>query len=151
VNKEEILRLYEYRDGELYWRVARSNRVKVGQLAGDVDGRGYRRVYSNGRHWKVHRLIWIMHNRFLDDNEIIDRIDRDRTNNRIENLRLSNKSANAINSDFTERAKGYHYDSNRGKWRAQISINNKSVTLGRFDTKEEAQAAYAEACKTRKQ
>ena len=35
--------------------------------------------------------------------------------------------------------------SERMKWRAQIVVNGKSKNLGRFKTREEAMAAYANA------
>ena len=52
---------FEYRDGELYWKVSRTNAIKAGSVAGTAYARGYRRVYFDGKTWGVHRVIWIMH------------------------------------------------------------------------------------------
>lgn len=140
ITKEYLLERFEYSEGELYWRVVYSNRLKVGQLAGDKDGRGYRRVMLGKQHYKMHRVIWIMHFGDIPSNLVVDHIDRDISNNKIENLRLFTKSQNALN--VGKIYKGVSYDRKRRKWRAQISINNKNKFLGRFESKELAEEAY---------
>lgn len=129
---------FTYADGELYWKTVYSRRLKVGQLAGDKDGTDYRRVMIGTKHHKMHRLIWIMFNGDIPEGMIVDHIDRERSNNRIENLRLLDKSANNRNRE----AKGVTWDAARKKWRAQISVDNKTQTLGRFDSEEEAVECY---------
>lgn len=131
--------LFRYKDGELYWRVSRSNRIKEGQIAGDIDGRGYRRIYFDGRHHKMHRIIWIMHNGDIPLDILVDHIDQNRQNNLIENLRLVTKSQNNLNRSDV---KGVSWDKVRKKWKAQISIENKTRCIGRYDTYEEAKQAY---------
>ena len=138
ISKEYLHERFTYRDGELYWKVVYSNRLKVGQLAGDIDGRGYRRVMLGKQHYKMHVLIWIMFNGEVPEGMVVDHKDRDKTHNRIQNLRLLSKGQNNLNTN----RKGVSYDSKRQKWRAQTSIDNKTVTLGRFDTEAEAIAEY---------
>lgn len=139
ITKEYLNERFTYLDGELYWKVVYSNRLKVGQLAGDKDGRGYRRVMLVKTHYKMHILIWIMHFGEIPDGLIVDHIDQNISNNRIENLRILTKSQNNLNSD---KRTGITFDKSRNKWRAQTSVNNRTVMLGRFDTEEEALAAY---------
>jgi hypothetical protein len=138
ISKQYLHERFTYCDGELYWKTVFSNRLTVGQLAGDKDGRGYRRVMLGKQHYKMHRLIWIMFNGDIPDGLLVDHIDRNISNNKIENLRLLTKSMNTRNRG----AKGVHYDATRNKWVAQASVNNTSVLLGRFDTKEAAEAEY---------
>lgn len=45
----------------------------------------------------------------------------------------------------TARRRGVSFDAETGTWRARITIDGKRVTLGRFDTIEEAGCAYDEA------
>ena len=97
ISREYLNERFEYEDGELYWKVVYSNRLKIGQIAGDRDGRGYRRVMLGKQHYKMHRLIWIMHNGDIPEGIVADHIDRDIDNNKIENLRLATKSENALN------------------------------------------------------
>ena len=73
------------------------------------------------------------------DFEILDHINRDKSDNRICNLRISDYKKNAYNRD----TKGYCLDGN--KWKSQIMLNGKNIHLGIFDTKEEARKAYLEA------
>ena len=40
---------------------------------------------------------------------------------------------------------GASYESSSGKYRAQIMCKGKKITIGRFDTKEQAHNAYLEA------
>ena len=138
ISKQYLHERFTYRDGELYWKTVFSNRLTVGQLAGDKDGKGYRRVMLGKKHYKMHRLIWIMFNGDISDGLLVDHIDRNISNNKIENLRLLTKSMNTRNRG----AKGVHYDVSRNKWVAQASVNNTTVSLGRFDTREAAEAEY---------
>lgn len=138
ISKQYLHERFTYVNGELYWKKVFSNRLKVGQLAGDRDGTGYRRIMMGKKHYKMHRLIWIMFNGDIPDGLVIDHIDQDRDNNKIENLRLATKSQNNLNTNRS----GVTFDRARKKWRAQSSINNTTVQLGRFDTEAEAIAEY---------
>lgn len=138
LTKEYLHERFTYLDGELYWKTVFSNRLKVGQRAGDCDGRGYRRVMIGNKHYKMHILIWIMFNGPIPDGAIVDHQDTNRLNCRIENLRLLTKAGNNRNQN----AGGITFDKSRNKWRAQASVGNQTVMLGRFDTEEEARQEY---------
>jgi hypothetical protein len=138
ITQELLNERFTYRDGELYWKVVYSARLKAGQLAGDKDGTGYRRVMIGTKHYKMHRLIWIMFNGDIPEGMIVDHIDRNRSNNNISNLRLLDKSGNNRNRD----SKGVTWDADRNKWRAQISVDDKTQMLGRFDKREQAEECY---------
>ena len=138
ISKKYLHERFTYNAGELYWKTVYSNRLKVGQKAGDVDGTGYRRVMLGKQHHKMHRLIWIMFNDDIPAGLIIDHIDQDKSNNKIENLRLISKSGNNRNRNST----GVTFDKARGKWRAQASIGDVTVMLGRFDTEKEARTHF---------
>lgn len=140
--QETIKELFEYKNGELYWLKPRSNRLKVGQIAGDKDGRGYRRVMVGKTHYKLHVLIWIMFNGPIPEGALVDHDDKDISNNYIENLRLLTKAGNNRNRD----AGGVTFETVRNKWRAQSSVGNETVFLGRFDTREEAEVEYKNFC-----
>ena len=146
--QEKFNKVFSYVDGELYWRVTTSNRSIAKSIAGDLDGRGYRRVMLDGVHYKVHRVIWEMHNGVIPKDRVIDHIDRNIKNNRIENLRAVTPAQNSLN---IKKHKGVWFDQSRNKWKAQISINNKNVNLGRFKTETEAIDAYEIAKKDREE
>lgn len=69
--------------------------------------------------------------------EYVDHKDRDRSNNRRNNLRLATKQENNINRTKQNNNKsgfvGVYWDKQTSMWRAQIKINNKIITLGRYN------------------
>lgn len=76
-----------------------------------------------------------------------DHINLNKADNRRSNLRLASRRQNNINSppfrDATSIYKGVKHSSNKThKWVANITIKNKSMHLGTFDTQEEAARAY---------
>lgn len=76
---------------------------------------------------------------------IIDHINRNKLDNRKQNLRIANKKVNSINRDLqsnnTTGHAGVHFNKNNGKWNARVKVNGKVIWLGSFQTKEEAIAA----------
>ena len=75
----------------------------------------------------------------------IDHINRNKLDNRRENLRLISHSGNANNCERVINSKGYCWDSLRKKYRSTIRINRKTVALGYFNSPEEARKAYVQA------
>jgi len=75
----------------------------------------------------------------------IDHINRNKLDNRRENLRLVSYSANANNSEKVINSKGYSWDSQRKQYRSAIQMNGTQIILGHFDSPEEARKAYVEA------
>jgi hypothetical protein len=89
----------------------------------------------------MHRLIMQ-----CPDNMQIDHVNRNTLDNRRENLRIVTSSQNNINrgkkSSNTSGYKGVTFCKTTNMWRSQITFEGKTIFLGRFDTKEEAYAAY---------
>lgn len=98
----------------------------------------------NGNYQFLHRLI-------LSQTNInyIDHINRDRTDNRLENLRSVSSTENGMNkgirSDNTSGKVGVHWDKTRLKWCAMIGYNHKRINLGSFNNFEDAVKAREEA------
>ena len=142
--------LFDYVDGNLYWKVARSNCVKIGQRAGRKAGsNGYLSVRVDRKSYTIHRLIFLMHHSYVP--QYLDHIDGDRSNNRIENLRPATKIENNRNMKKSKRNtsgyKGVSWDALHGKWRAQIYTEGKQKYLGLFGSAEEAQQVVQEVRK----
>lgn len=76
----------------------------------------------------------------------VDHINRDRSDNRIVNLRLATRSLNHRNSDRKPSNKsgykGVSWSKQRRKWVAFIRVEGKSVNLGGYADPAEAHAAY---------
>jgi hypothetical protein len=104
-----------------------------------------RKEYGSGKQQAVlmHRVVT-----GAADGSDVDHRDRDGLNNRRANLRVCSRSENMRNQPTPRHnssgAKGVSWVAGRNKWLAQIKVNGRQVNLGRFDTLEAAQAAYAD-------
>jgi hypothetical protein len=97
---------YSPRTGILRWKISRSNRIKVGQVAGSLQtnhaGKPYERRYLHvrvgGRFFFVHRIIYqMMTGRPVPVGKQIDHKNGDGTDNRWLNLRVASRSQNMGN------------------------------------------------------
>lgn len=145
----EILKqlvLYDENTGKLLWRHGCGKRVQ-GAKVGVPDDKGYLRVSFFGRKYQVHRLIWLYVHGYYPCG-IIDHIDGDPNNNRIDNLREGTQSQNCSNSRRSVRNtsgyKGVSLHHNK-LWRAYVTTKGKTHWLGYFKTKEEAFSARVAA------
>lgn len=117
-----------------------------GTEVGTVRKDGYIKVSYKRNSLLAHRVAWVLHYG-INPTGIIDHINGDKSDNRIVNLRLSNKSENGQNRKHCTKTNstgylGVHFHA--GKFCASIKINGRKIHLGRFSTPEEAHAAYLE-------
>lgn len=136
---------FEYRDGELFWLVNTGKRRLIGLSAG-VLTRGYIQIKCQGKQAFAHRVIWEMFHGCIPPGVFIDHIDHNRSNNKIDNLRLVTKQQNNMNRSINKENpygyKGVYWRPDKGRFKAAIRHNSKDNFLGYYDTKEEAAAAY---------
>lgn len=109
-----------------------------------VNSAGYRSGAVNDLLLLAHRVIWAIHySKWPDDD--VDHIDGDKLNNRIANLRDVPQAVNTRNavgkSNNTSGVTGVSWRPDRGKWRARVMVNYREISLGHFDTLEEATIA----------
>lgn len=130
-------------DGDLIWRNSRLSNLN-GKPAGCVRKDGYKNVNINGRLILNHRVAFAIHNGKWPE-KYIDHIDRNRTNNRPDNLREVDSRDNYINRGLQKTNKtgkrGVHFCFAVGKWRAVGAIAVGKRALGQFDTLLDAAAA----------
>lgn len=138
--RSQVLDLFEYdaAEGRLFWKVAKARSVKIGQEAGTIGSNGYRSVKIDGRLYLTHRLVFLIETGHLP--EFIDHKDRDKLNNRIENLRECSRSENMQNvskkSSNTSGVVGVSWDKSANKWRARCHDRNGiEAHLGLFENK----------------
>lgn len=122
----------------------------VGQFAGSITGTGYRLIGVGGSYYNEHRLVWLyVHGQFPALGTEIDHINGDRSDNRIENLRVVTRRVNianaAIRNDNACGVRGVYFEKQCRKWRARIKFNNKHIDLGFFTSIEDAKRARQQA------
>lgn len=139
---------YDPETGKLTWLVRVAPRVRIGDEAGNVTTRGYKKVSVRYRPYQAHRLAWLLtFGRWPNDQ--IDHINGDRADNRLCNLRECNHSENQQNrktaKNSTSGLTGVTWHKDQKRWRTQIGVGRRKYHIGHFDSKEEAYAAYLRA------
>lgn len=81
----------------------------------------------------MHHIVWIWYNGPIPDGYEIDHINRDKLDNRIENLRCVKKHVNLSNNN----SKGYSYCKKSNRWICRVTRNGNTI---RTATKNEEDA-----------
>jgi len=104
--------MFEYRDGDLYWKVDRySGRFynkkdfSVGDKVNVVrDKNGYCKISNfNEASFRMHQIVYQLHHGSIPEGMVIDHIDGNVDNNKIENLRIVDAKGNARNQSLHKR------------------------------------------------
>jgi len=134
INKNDSMDIYSWRDyvKKPYWY-----KLKLS------DTLGYYRVCVNYKNYRLNRLVYKAHNKDWDitdvsKNNFIDHINRNKIDNRIENLRILTNQQNQFNANI----KGYSWCKHKKRWRACIRIDDNQIHLGYFKKEEDAREAY---------
>jgi phosphotransferase system IIB component len=134
---------YDKKSGEL----KRNNSDKP---VGSVNSAGYRQVEVKGKAHMLHHVVWNLEKGKIPKGMQVDHKDRNRLNNKVENLRLASKSENQINTKVpvtnTTGFKGVLKTKN-GKFQARLGHKGKKLYLGLFKTAEEAAKCVKEHTK----
>jgi len=95
-----------------------------------IDHLGYLRGVVNGRTARFHRF------KFNFPLKTVDHINRNKRDNRRENLRLCSQKENARNASLHKNNTSGHRGVEKtpeGKWKARITVDRKSIHLGHYD------------------
>lgn len=133
--------------GAFTWKVSYA-RAQAGTVAGSVDAYGYTVIRVDTVLYKAHRLAWLyVHGAWPKRN--IDHINRNRSDNRIANLRDVDQSVNTFNGKLRKNNSsgitGVTWDADRKAWKAAIRVQYRVIQLGRFKNKSDAVAARRSA------
>jgi hypothetical protein len=162
LSAERVRELFEYDPvtGILTRKPSRYSGWRSVPITQSHHPRGYLKTAVDGRNYFVHRLIWLMAYGAWPEQDI-DHINRDPSDNRLENLRDVSRKVNNNNRRARPRttplpvSKGgtrkphgagsvYFVRSVKSKpYRARLVVADKNFNLGYFATPEEAWAAIA--------
>ena len=140
------LLMYDPATGVFTWRVNRNCQPKD-SLAGTKTYHGYMAIKVNGVTHRAHRLAWLYVHGEWPTSEL-DHVNRVRSDNRIDNLRLTTRFLNMQNLTKTNTSSkhvGVSRLGNNMRWRAYINIKGKQINLGVFKTEELALTARKSA------
>jgi hypothetical protein len=146
--KDYLHKLFEYRDGSLYWKKnpSKNYRLDGTQVGNSSQVSKYIQVSINKKKYYVHRIIFMMFNGFMP--AYIDHIDGNRKNNKIENLRNATLSENQYNKikpkHNTSGVKGVYFHKRSQKWMARCGFNKKCYFVGSYKNFKEAETAITD-------
>jgi len=130
---KELQKTFEYKNGEIFWKTKVGNK-KIGDKAGCTNSLGYEKVIFRKKEYLVHRIVFALHNGFMP--KMLDHIDGNKTNNKIENLREATKKENGYNRKLNKNnksgIKGINWHKNNNKWQVSINVDGKQKYLGCF-------------------
>jgi hypothetical protein len=135
---------YNPETGEVTWAKCCSNAAPIGKAVRSITSAGYISVSINKKCYQLHRVIWKLYYGEEPHGKVIDHINRNKTDNRINNLRLVTWGVNCLNRKLQcnnkSGAVGVYKDVDE---KYQVEYRNKYI--GRFNTFEEAVEARQRA------
>ena len=142
ITKAYLRKKFVYRNGNLYRRGG-DLRKKIGC---HIKSERYVKVKIDSKNYYLHRLIWIYHYGQIKEKYQIDHIDRNKRNNRIQNLRSIKPKYNVYNrtigfnkvSSGATGATGIYWSKSKRRYIVGITKNKKKYYLGSFTRKADA-------------
>lgn len=140
ITQSDVQSVLEYKDGVLYWK-------KSGRSSSYKDAKEYMRIGIGGKRYLQHRIIYLLFHGYLPS--VVDHIDGDTTNNKIENLRAATNTENLQNMKLcpsnTSGGKNVSWDKKAKKWLVMLRVNGANKYLGLFKDFEFADLVASEA------
>jgi len=115
-----------------------------GSNAGSLRSDGYSDIQIGNFKHKAHRLAYaIFHGEMPPREKQVDHIDGNRSNNRIENLRLATHGENQMNRNHLDKRNrtgvtGVFWRAGHQRWQVNIRVNRRLIHLGSFTQKQDA-------------
>lgn len=136
---KEILE-YSPETGEFTY-IVRRGYMTAGEVAGSVNGHGYKQIKFEGKLQQSHRLAFLYMTGAWPVGEV-DHKDTDRLNNKWDNLRdvgiVVNRRNKSKHKNNTSGVIGVSWNKVSGTWQAHIGVDGKLIGLGNFVHKEDA-------------
>jgi hypothetical protein len=133
-SQEFLKDLLKYENGMLFYIKSPPRTKLIGTRVGTNGPKHYRVVTINGEVFLEHRLIYILLNGVIPDNLVIDHIDRDPSNNKIENLRAISQAGNSLNRSTATHVQKW----TDSKWYARFKYKGKQYSKF-FQSEKEAE------------
>lgn len=141
---------YNQTTGEFAWREREHRQAYfANRNPGTVASNGRLYISINGVRYLAHRLAWFYVTAAWPNGNVVpkngDYLDLRFANLVVESQSQTSRKAKRVSPSSGER--GVFWDSDKAKWRAEITVNYKNHIIGRYLTKQEAVRAYRKACR----
>lgn len=147
VTQSLLKELFDYKDGQLFHKATdKSAVIQAGK-------KRYARVTVNGKAESLHRMIYLWNHGHLP--KVVDHIDNNRENNRIDNLREVTQQQNCLNRKHHSNSKSPYKNVYlqpptknpewKRNWVVSIMIKGKRKYIGSFEDLELADLVATEA------
>lgn len=112
-----------------------TSNVKAGSIAGHLRKTGYWSVTLKGKDYQVHRIIYLLAHGYLNSNLVIDHVDKNRSNNLIDNLRAVSPEYNSRNiskriKKYSDLPVGVSLNKKQKSFVAQVTDPTKQLVSG---------------------
>jgi hypothetical protein len=122
----------------VHWEVGKNGYVFNKKVKASIRTREYAHAIVALRKWGRKGL--------RDMSRVVEHRDRNKLNCTRENLRLVPQIVNVHNRELYEKPFGVTWSKHRSKWRARVTVANKTYYLGNYFDKVEAQKVVDEFC-----
>ena len=139
---------YDEMTGQFVWINPKTNRLKIGDVAGWLNNKGYLHIKIGKASYKCHRLAWLyVYGEFPDGQ--LDHVNGNKNDNRINNLRSVSNKENGENrklhSSNTSGHRGISWNKKSNKWTATVRHLGQLHHIGQYSVLEDAVKAVKEA------
>lgn len=164
LTKERASAVVRYENGRLFWNRRPLNEFKSEQGCNAFNAAfsgkeaGCESAIKKGHRYMVRidrtlypraRIVFLIHYGYMP--KIVDHINRDTLDDRIENLRAATRTQNQANAKRRKHCqsgyKGVARSRNGSRWHARIRKDGKCIHIGTYDSPAEAHAAYVAKAK----
>ena len=146
LTQAEVIELFDYKDGRLYWKQPIGTKMHKGDLAGSLANTGYYQVGVKKKVYPVHRLIFLHVHGWLP--AMIDHVNGNKQDNRVENLRPATRAQNSQNArvrkDSLSGVKNVSWHKPLKKWLVSMRLDNRRTHIGVFEDLEIAKLVATE-------
>jgi hypothetical protein len=137
---KDIKERFWYQNGKVFC-------YKTGRQVGFLN-KGYRYIKYGRKAIAEHQIVWCLVHGELPLAQV-DHINGDKSDNRIENLRLVTTQQNSFNrpaqKNSQSKYKGVYWEKDRKVWAVRIGLHSACVAVGRFESEFLAALAYDRA------
>ncbi|MEI6297329.1 MAG: hypothetical protein WCO84_06870 [bacterium] len=157
ITQEYLKSILEYNPetGDFIWikkTNSKSNRIKVGDIAGTLDTNGYLKIQINGKCYQSHRLAWLYEtgswpkfqidhkeginipnfNKFSNLRDVFEVVNK-QNKRKIKSNKLSDENGNV------SLILGVSYNKHTKRWRVALTVGKKIIYRANYDNQKDAE------------